>query len=341
MKVFLLALLALVHTCAALEVAVRVEALEIPGEKLRGNPLGDPMARHAAVLAPRGSSPDEKLPMVYYLPGWGGSCEEYIAAGNGSAYARMVAELAAQGMPLRIVVVDGRTRWGGSQFLNTPAMGNYADYVAEEVVRVVEKTFALAPGRRLIAGHSSGGYGALMLAMQRHALFAGVVALSPDSDFERTHKGLVEQPAVRGVKAKEVAAWMPPSTAQPANGLVGLICGLCASYAPTGKPGQFAWLYDDRGQWQPAVWQRWLDADPLTAVRKNRDAFAPAQRVYLDGAEFDEFKANLGARAIYEALRDRASPVTFYESPGHHSDRLAERFARGLAWALSSKPTGQ
>lgn len=313
-----------------------MEALAIPGEKLKGNPLGDPVARRVAVIAPRESTAQQRLPIVYYLPGWGGSPDEFLADGAGSPFARLVAE-----MSVRIVVVDGRTHWGGSQFLDSPALGDYASYVADEVVRVVEKNFALAPGRRIIAGHSSGAYGALMLAMQRHALFNAVVALSPDSDFENTHKSLVEEPAVRSVTATDAAAWMPPARGQPGDGLVNLICGLCASYAPTGEPGRFEWLYDDHGHWRPAVWQRWLDCDPLTAVRKNRDAFAPAQRVYLDGAEHDEFRANIGARHIYEVLRDRAAPVTFYESPGHHGDRLAERLGRGLAWVLSSKPTGQ
>ncbi len=67
---------------------------------------------------------------------------------------------------------------------------------------------------------------------------------------------------------------------------------------------------------------------------KRPDAFAPAQRIYLDGAEHDEFGANIGARKIHEVLRERKSPVTFYESPGHHNDDLIERLVRGLGWVL-------
>ena len=109
--------------------------------------------------------------------------------------------------------------------------------------------------------------------------------------------------------------------------------GLCANYAPT-KPGRFDWLYDDRGAWRADVWQRWLDLDPLTIVRRRDDAFAASQRIYLDGAEHDEFGANIGARKIHDVLRTRSSPVTFYESPGNHADHLAERLVRGLAWVF-------
>jgi hypothetical protein len=121
----------------------------------------------------------------------------------------------------------------------------------------------------------------------------------------------------------------------PGDGLARMVLGLCANYAPVaGKPGRFEWLYDDRGAWRADAWQRWLDLDPLQVVRRRPDAFAPAQRIYLDGAEHDEFGANIGARKIHEVLRERRSPVTFYESPGHHNDRLPERLVRGLAWVL-------
>jgi S-formylglutathione hydrolase FrmB len=308
-----------------------IEGIAIAGETLRGNPLGDAAARQAAVSSPAGTAPAAPLPVVYYLPGWGGSPDDYLTGAGRAAFSRVVEETKA-----RIVVVDGRTRWGGSQFINSSATGRYADYVSDEIVRTVEARYAVAPGRRFIAGHSSGAYGALLLAMRKQRLFAGVVALSPDSDFEATHRGLVSQPNVRRVTRTMAESWMPPATAQPGDGLVQLICGLCANYAPLGpkQPGRFEWLYDDRGEWQPKVWQRWIAADPLTLIRQDRHAFAAAQRIYLDGAERDEFLANIGARNMHAVLRDRPSPVTFCESPGGHSDHLPERLIRGVKWAL-------
>jgi hypothetical protein len=164
-----------------------------------------------------------------------------------------------------------------------------------------------------------------------------VVALSPDSDFEVTHKPIVTQPQVRAVTAAELERAMAPagSARLPSDGLVRMVLGICANYAPiAGKPGRFEWLYDKDGNFRADAWQRWLDVDPLHVVRKRADAFAPAQRVYLDGAEHDEFGANIGARKIYDVLRERKSPATFHESPGHHSDRLAERLVRGLRWVF-------
>ena len=320
--------------------AARLEVVEIASAKLRGNPLGDPATRRLAVFQPDDAKEGARIPLVVYLPGWGGSSEDAIAAGAGAWFGQVVDQLAARGMPCRIAVVDGRSRYGGSQFLNSAATGDYADYVADEIVPALTKGGAAGC---IIAGHSSGAYGALLLAMSHHEKFTAVVALSPDSDFDTTHKPLVEQPAVRAVTPAELeAAMAPPKTARlPADGSARLIMGLCANYAPTaGQPGRFDWLYDAAGHWRADTWQRWLALDPLTLVRQKPDALAATQRIYLDGAEHDEFGANIGAAKIHAVLRERKSPVTFHESPGHHSDRLPERLVRGLAWVFGKPESG-
>lgn len=318
--------------------AAQLDVIEIAGATLQDNPLGDPPVRRLAIFSPDKVKPDAGLPMVIYLPGWGGSSEDAIAQGRSGWQGQVVDRLADDRHPLRIAVVDGRSRYGGSQFLNSTATGRYADNVADEVLPTLLKRYASAKSGPaiILAGHSSGAYGALWLTMNRQEKFAAVVALSPDSDFDVTHKGLVQQPGVRSVTRADLeAAWARRDFRLPGDGVAQLVMGLCANYAPiAGQPGRFEWLYDDRGQWRPEAWQRWLDLDPLTLVRKNSNAFAATQRVYLDGAEHDEFGANIGARKIYETLRSRPASVTFYEAPGHHSDRLPERLIRGLKWVL-------
>jgi S-formylglutathione hydrolase FrmB len=277
---------------------------------------------------------------VIYLPGWGGSSEDAIAHGTGDFLAQAVDALSTKGVPVRIATVDGRSRYGGSQFLNSTATGRYADYVADEIQPTLVNRFAgdaAHPGASLIAGHSSGAYGALMLAMKEHAKFYAVVALSPDSHFEVTHKPLVQHASVRAVTPDELEAAMAPAgkSRLPADGLARLVMGLCANYAPVkGQPRRFEWLYDPEGKWNQAAWQRWIELDPLTQIQRRKEAFAPAQRVYLDGAEHDEFGANIGARAMFGELRTRKSPALFKETPGHHSDRLVERLVAGVSWAL-------
>ena len=334
----MLRLLALLTLLAPALHAAQLEVLEVPGNTLRDNPLGDPPGRRVAIFVPNDSKPDAPLPLVVYLPGWGGSSEDAISQGAGAWFGAVVDRMAERNQPVRIAVVDGRSRYGGSQFLNSTATGRYADFVADEIVSAVN---ARHPSPKsglstILAGHSSGGYGALWLTMNHQDKFAAVVALSPDSDFEVTHKPLVQQPSVRAVTQEELDAAMAKTDGRlPSDGLARLVMGLCANYAPVaGQPGRFDWLYDGRGQWRAEAWQRWLDLDPLSLVRKNPNAFASTQRVYLDGAEHDEFGANIGARKIQEILQKRPAPSTFYESPGGHGEHLPARLFRGLKWVF-------
>ena len=322
--------------------APRLDVLESSSRALRDNPLGDPVTRRVAVFVPDQAANGVPLPIAYYLPGFGGSSENAIK--DPSRFLKATEKLAEDGTPVLLVVVDGKTRWGGSQYLNSPAQGNYADYICDEIVPLVERRYGIAPGatNRIIAGHSSGGYGALRLGMMRPRLFGGVVALSPDSYFEISHRYLVTEPGVTNMSPAELKALVksPPGSPLPKDGEVRYALALSAAYAPRGRwhPGEFEWLCDAHGKVRERVWRRWLNNDPLVMVQKNRHAFLDTQAIYLDGPTEDAFKANIGARKIYEILRTRPARCTFYEPVGKHSDRVPERLERGIEWVFGRNP---
>jgi hypothetical protein len=144
--------------------------------------------------------------------------------------------------------------------------------------------------------------------MRDNGRIGSVVVLSPDTDFEVTYKGLSTTASMRSVRP---------------------------AYAAVGEevPGKFLWLYDEKGRWRDDVWARWLEQDPVVMARRDASVFSPDQRIYLDGAERDEFKAQLGAKALKEALLGHPA-VEFYESLGGHRAYLEERLARGLEWVF-------
>jgi S-formylglutathione hydrolase FrmB len=314
----------------------RLEVLEFSSHVLKGNPLHDPVARQIAVFLPTQYRHESPLPVVYYLPGYGGSSDQFIKQAD--KWRLFTQKLADEVTPVVLVVVDGRNRWGGSQYINSSAQGNYADYICDEIVTEVESHFGITTNRprRIIAGHSSGGFGALRLGMFRPQLFDGVIALSPDSDFPLSHLPFVQRPGVSGASPAQVRSLAAPGNTQPSpmDGSLRMALGLSAAYAPRGwfHHGQFSWLYDAQGHFQETVWQLWLENDPLTMVRKNRKAFLPSQSVYLEGPTQDAWRANVGAREIYGVIKNRSARCTFYEPPGKHGDHLPERLERGLAW---------
>jgi len=318
--------------------AARLEVIEFKSRVLAGNPLHDPVTRRVALFVPHQAKEHRRLPIVYYLPGYDNSSDHFIKESN--RWRALCQEIADEVTPVLLVVVDGRNRWGGSQYLNSPAQGNYANYVGDEIVARVESRYPVCTNhpQRIIAGHSSGGFGALRLGMLRHDLFDGVIALSPDSDFQASHLPLVKLPGVTNASLAEIESCMVAemNSPPPTDGDLRYALGLSAAYAAVGSehPGQFEWLYDARGRFREKVWQRWLDNDPLTLVQRDPHAFAANQLIYLEGAAHDQFGANVGARKIYETIRNRPARCTFYEPPGGHGDHLAQRLERGIAWVF-------
>ncbi|MDB6058704.1 MAG: putative esterase [Verrucomicrobiales bacterium] len=336
--------LAILFTAVLLAVASQARTeptatiVEFTSTNLQSNPLHDPALRRVLICAPSQLTSNAPAPIVYYLPGFGGSAEKSIE--NKGKWLAFTEKLAKEVMPMRVAIVDGHNHWGGSQYINSSAQGNYADYICDEVVAQVERRYSVPRTgvRRIIAGHSSGGYGALRLGIYKPHMFDGVVALSPDSYFQVTHLPLVQIASVSNAPLAEVRELMRAGSAKPLpkDGDYGYALALCAAYAPVGPshPGDFEWLYDEHHKWRPEVWQRWMDADPLIIVQKNKNAFLPTQSIYLEGAAQDQFKANIGAHAIYDTIKDRPARSTFREPPGKHSDHTMDRLQAGVTWVL-------
>ncbi len=316
------------------DVQVECDDLVFDSKVLADNPLKDPTKRHVAVFRPAGTR-EISLPLVIYLPGFGGSSDDALAHQTG--WANIVKSLHEVGKDVVFAVVDGRNRYVCSQYVNSPSSGRYLDYICDELTPFIQKKENCGRGiqNRLVVGHSSGGFGALRLGMARKKLFGGVVALSPDSYFDVTHKPFTVDPAVAKIGLDKIMATASPTFApiEPLGGDVGYALALCADYAGN-KDGSFNWLYDAKGHYRPETYEQWRDADPAVIAERSRKPFDPVQRVYVEGAAQDDFKANLGAQKVADELKGKGVTFTTYFPPGHHSDHLQERVVRGISWVL-------
>ncbi len=151
--------------------------LEHDSRILRDNPLGDPHVRKLAVWLPpqydAGAARERgrRFPVLYDLVGFTGSGLAHVAGSNFSdnvpeRAARLIHERSMG--PAIIVFPDCFTALGGNQYVNSSAIGDYADYLTREIMPFVDREFRTLASRdhRGCFGKSSGGYGAIIHGMK-------------------------------------------------------------------------------------------------------------------------------------------------------------------------------
>ena len=127
-----------------------VVLLEHDSTILRDNALRDPHVRKLAVWLPpqyEGSG-NRRFPVLYDLVGFTGSGLSHVAWKNFSEnvperVARLIHE--RRMAPTIMVFPDCFTALGGNQYVNSSAIGNYADYLVRELVEGVRPVRAVHP----------------------------------------------------------------------------------------------------------------------------------------------------------------------------------------------------
>ncbi|WAL96811.1 alpha/beta hydrolase-fold protein [Streptomyces sp. Je 1-369] len=305
---------------------------------LLANPLGDPHLRTVEVLLPPGYRSDERLPVVYWLPGYGAtaSLTSRSIVFGGSVAERVRTGMAQGTIPRALVVVpDCTTAYGGSQYINSPACGDYSDYLAE-VVAEVDQRFRTRPGPawRAIGGKSSGGYGALVAGM-RSDLFGAVLAHSPDAGFEHSYLGLLPGALDTMRDAGGVTAFLGRRGTGPHDGqfmvaMSLLAMGMCYADEVPSDPADALPCDPETGVFRPAVWQTWLRHDPVRMVPGHLGRLRDLRLLHLDTGQRDEYHMHWGARALHATLAAHGISHTYGEHDGGHQG-IEHRFIESLS----------
>lgn len=181
----------------------RLIYLEHQSRILRDNPLGDPAERSFPVYLPHAynapRTPNKRFAVLYDLVGYTGSGHSHVSWRNfDESVPEQLDRLIAEGkMPPCIVVFpDCFTSLGGNQYVNSSAIGRYADYLTRELIPFIDAELRTKADRnhRGCFGKSSGGYGAMVHGMQYSEFWGGIGNHSGDAYFEFVYGS--EWPAV-------------------------------------------------------------------------------------------------------------------------------------------------
>lgn len=291
----------------------RIHSLEVDGVLLRGNRPGDPHRRKLVVIAPDASSPADALPAVWMLPGHGSSQGAFLADDPWKeGLVARVSRLGRAGTlpPARFVLPDLFTRYGGCQTLDSTATGPYERHLWEELRPALEAAFRTSAHG--LAGHSSGGYGALVQAMRHPGVVRAVACHAGDMLFEYAYLADFPKAAARfraegGVEPFVAAFERAPKKGDPKwfAGINTLAMAACYSPDETAPLG-LALPFDlETAELRPEAWARWLAWDPVRMIDdpRHQSALGSLALLFLDAGTRDEFQLQWGARALARRLR--------------------------------------
>jgi enterochelin esterase family protein len=229
--------------------------------------------------------------------------------------------------PAIYVLPDCFTRYGGSQYLNSTAIGRYEDYLIDEIVPHIDRAYRTAG--RGVFGHSSGGYGALMLGMKHPAVFGAVACHSGDMAFDLVYRPDFPKFVNAIQKAGGVEQWWieferkvkKEGRDYDAINILAMAAAYSPAIAPIAQPLPIDFPFDlETCELRSDVWARWLEHDPVLLVDRYADNLKQLRLLFIDCGSRDEFNLHFGARTLVKKLKVLGVPHEYEEfDDGHMS----------------------
>jgi hypothetical protein len=320
--------------------AGQVVVVDHSSRVLKGNPLGDPVRRPITVWLPpqynEGANPKNKsgkarrFPVLYDLVGFTGSGPAHV---GWRPFDENVPERAARLIhekkmgPCIIVFPDCFTSLGGNQYINSSAVGRYADYIVGEIIPTVDREFRTLASRehRGCFGKSSGGYGAIIHGMKYAEHWGAIADHSGDAYFEfvyfhdwpqsltdlaqhalpKRRQGPIdvrqaEDNVARGMDDGRVKRFLQAfwKKKKPSDRDVHTIMNVCmaATYDPDpNAPLGFRIPFNlETGELLPSRWEKWRAHDPVNLVEPYRKNLKSLRGIYIDCGWRDQYHIHFG-----------------------------------------------
>jgi hypothetical protein len=357
----------------------RIVTLEHTSKVLADNPLGDPHVRLLDVWLPpqydqaRGRGRGARFPVLYDLVGFTGSGRSHTAW---RSFEENVPERAARltherrMAPVIIVFPDCFTALGGNQYVNSSAIGRYADYLTREIIPFVDAELRTRPGRehRGCFGKSSGGYGAIVHGMKYARHWGAIAVHSGDAYFEMVYgadwpntldelakfrrpprkAGVVDVAAeaaragYEGLDDGRVRRFLEHVWGRTKLNDAEVHClmnlAMAATYDPDPRaPNGFRLPYNvETGELLPKRWLAWTRHDPIRLVARYARQLRTLRGIFVDCGWRDQYRIHYGSRLLSKALADHGVAHRYEEFDDTHSgiDYRMERSLPFLVRAL-------
>ena len=343
-----------------LSAAGQVVVLEHVSQILKGNPLGDPHIRKVAVWLPPHYDRDggRRFPVLYDLVGFTGSGLSHV---GWKPFGDNVPERAARLVheqkmgPAIVVFPDCFTAFGGNQYVNSSAIGDYADYLTREIIPFVDREFRTLASRehRGCFGKSSGGYGAMLHGMKYPEHWGAIADHSGDAYFdfvyrhdwpntlselarhrqprrkpgaydalrESRRKGLPEGKDDGRIGRFLKSIWSREKLSSAETHAIMNLCMAATYDADPRAPNGFRVPFNlETGELLAERWRHWQRHDPVNLVSRYRSNLKTLRGIFIDCGWRDQYQIHYGARILSKRLSEEGVRHVYEEFDDSHSD---------------------
>lgn len=166
---------------AAAQSQSRLETTQLRSTNFAGSKVGISPDRQITVYLPAAyARSGKRFPVIYYL---GHFFQDHTAPYSTDNAKALFDKAISDGLIRDVIIVtaDFSTPAGSSWYVNSPATGNWQDFMIRELVPHIDATYRTIPNRdsRGILGDAVGGYGAIRFGMQYPHIFGTVYAMNP------------------------------------------------------------------------------------------------------------------------------------------------------------------
>ncbi len=325
-----------------------VQSFVLTSQAISNNMLGDPAERRIDVYIPHGHD-GAGLPLLVDLVGFTAGGPKHTAWLNfGENVPERVDRLIAQGQmePCVIAFPDCFTRLGGNQYINSSAMGNWADFLLQECVPEVERRFGCGgDGKRGVFGKSSGGYGSMVHALLYPDFWSAAASHSGDMGFELMFAADFAHTLRRLAKYENsieafIAGFEASRKVSGDDLHAMMMLAMAATYDP--DPDSYMGIRlpvtMDTCERIPEYWANWMRWDPLEMLDAHGEGLKSLKALYIDCGDVDQYNLLYGARRMTRDLTRRGISHVYEEFPDNHSstDYRMDTSLPLLAKALSA-----
>ena len=218
------------------------------------------------------------------------------------------------------VFPDLTTKFSGCQYTNSTVTGNYEDFIINEMIPYLKSVYKSE--KVAILGKSSGGYGAMVLAMKHPEAINAAMDHSGDSYFEYCYMPNFPNARRSIEKFGSAEAWLAnflrKLNKKSGDDLSTLnIIAMAAFYSS--KSRKIELPFDLRtGEIREDIWRIWLSNDPARMADTHYKALQRLDFLGIDVGLYDQFNLLEGSRILHKKLSEHRIKHMYSEFKDSH-----------------------